>query len=93
MACPKVYHCWAVETVVRPVTVTALVEVKNAWWKGAGCPSLEEIGSSRVSVKKMMTNRNAPIAVREGEDRTVASMKSRKRSRVCRLNPTGPFGW
>jgi len=82
-------HCSAVETVVRPVTVTALVEVKNAWWKGAGCPSLEEMGSSKVSVKKMMTRRNAVIAVREGEARTVTSIKSRNRSRVCRLNPMG----
>lgn len=30
MTCPNIDHCSAVETVVRPVTVTALVAVKNA---------------------------------------------------------------
>ena len=58
------------ETVVRPVTVTALVEVKTAWCSATRCPSAEEIGRDSMMVKKLMTRKNALIAVREGDART-----------------------
>ena len=77
------------ETVVRPVTVTALVEVKTAWCSATRCPSAEEIGRDSMMVKKMMTRKKALIAVREGDARTEESMKSRKRSRVFWLNSSG----
>ena len=75
--------------VVRPVTVTALVDVKTAWCSAMRCPSAEEIGRDSMMVKKAMTRMKALIAVREGDARTEESMKSRKRSRVFRLSSSG----
>ena len=63
---PNTVKCSAVSTTIRPVTQTALVEVKRASVKLTSAPGCIDMGSSRRKVPHRMTKKKPMVIRRPG---------------------------